>query len=235
MRLLITFEPLQSFSSDVVYKHTVQGFVYSLLKETELSSSHDRAGFKFFTFSDIFPLGDFNIGQERNILISSPRDEFIDTLLASLIHKETLLLGGNPVKIKRFKRINLKLTSRFTSASPIALYKSNRENIYYSFEKDRDLGFFLNRLKENALKKFNAFFGENYTLEGNIFDRLIFKKEVAIRNIKGGKEFLIIGSSWRLLQKLYIHEYERKFYQFIMDCGLGEKNSLGFGFVNPVR
>jgi len=64
---------------------------------------------------------------------------------------------------------------------------------------------------------------------------LRFNKEVAVKNVKGGKEFIIIGSVWYLLEKFEISEEMRRFYWFLMECGLGEKNSMGFGFVNPVR
>lgn len=115
------------------------------------------------------------------------------------------------------------------------LYKDNRRNLYYSFERDRNLDFFLTRLKDNTLKKYNAFYEEALTLEENLFDRLIFKRDVAVRNIKGSSEFIIIGSVWRLLEKFRILREQRKLYAFLMDCGLGEKNSMGFGFVNPVK
>ena len=46
---------------------------------------------------------------------------------------------------------------------------------------------------------------------------------------------VIIGSVWYLLEKFEISEEMRRFYWFLMECGLGEKNSMGFGFVNPVR
>jgi len=48
-------------------------------------------------------------------------------------------------------------------------------------------------------------------------------------------KFLIFGSLFDLLEKSYIENKERKFYKFLLDCGLGEKNSLGFGFVNPIK
>jgi CRISPR-associated endoribonuclease Cas6 len=37
------------------------------------------------------------------------------------------------------------------------------------------------------------------------------------------------------LEKEYVDKKERKFYKFLLDVGVGEKNSLGFGFVNPIK
>jgi CRISPR-associated endoribonuclease Cas6 len=93
----------------------------------------------------------------------------------------------------------------------------------------------LNRLKENALKKYRAYYNEDLEFEENIFDRMVFRKEVAVNIYKKGTRFVIIGSVWKMLEKFEIKPEYRKFYNFIMDCGLGEKNSLGFGFINPVK
>jgi CRISPR-associated endoribonuclease Cas6 len=89
-------------------------------------------------------------------------------------------------------------------------------------------------LKENAVKKYEAFYGENVRIEGQIFDRLRFNKEVAVKNVKSGREFIIIGSMWYLLELFELNDDLKQFYWFLMECGLGEKNSMGFGFVNPV-
>ena len=71
-------------------------------------------------------------------------------------------------------------------------------------------------------------------MEEDIFDLLQFKKEVAITVKKDNKSFIIIGTIWSLLEKRIPRGYG-KFYRFIFECGLGEKNSLGFGFLNNLR
>lgn len=234
MRLLLIFRPLQYAPYMTVNKHTVQGFIYSLLKDAKFVWCHDSNRFKFFCFSDIFPLGDFKPGEEKHLLISSPDKAFIDAIENALRARQIFKLGGHEIKIARYKIVQLKLGDRFISASPIVLYEDNFQNLYYSFERNSDLSFFLQRLKENAVKKYNAFYSEDYTLNENIFDRLIFRKETAVQIRKGDKEFIIIGSMWKLLEKFNIYK-KKKFYEFIMDCGLGEKNSLGFGFINPLK
>jgi len=209
--------------------------IYSLLKNTDLASYHDSSKFKFFCFSDIFPLGDFKPKVSKYLLISSPNDYLIDTLTKSLIYTDKVTLKGIEFKLENIKRFTPKVGNRWISGSPIVLYKDNRKNLYYSFERNGDLNFFLERIKENAIKKYNVFFDDKFTIDENVFDRLNFRKEVVVKDFKGGSEFIFIGSVWRLLEKFRINNEHRKFYNFIMECGLGEKNSLGFGFVNPMR
>ena len=235
MRLLLTFSPTSEFSYDCIDKHTIQGLIYSLLGDSEYGAYHDLKRFKFFTFSDIFPIGDFTIAENKNLLISSPDPRFIRSIEDGLKGRDTLKLGNYSVWIKGYRIINLGLMNRFISASPIVLYKDNKSNLYFSFERDKNLDFFLERLKENAIKKYNAFYSTDFTLKENIFDRLKFRKEVAVKLRKKNEEFIIIGSVWKLLEKFKISGENRKFYRFIMDSGLGEKNSLGFGFINPMR
>ncbi|MEM4347168.1 MAG: CRISPR-associated endoribonuclease Cas6 [Candidatus Altiarchaeota archaeon] len=237
MRLIITFEPLEDFSYEEISKHMVQGFIYSLLKtkDNDFSKIHDSKKFKFFCFSDIFPVSDFKNEEAKMLLVSSPNKNFIKALAESLRCAEVLKLGSHEIYVKDIKEVNLKLKNRFISGSPIVLYKDNKKNLYYSFKRDRNVEFFIKRLEENAVKKFNAFYSDNYSLEERIFDKLKFKKEVSIENVKNNRKFIIIGSVWSLLEKFHIKREDRKFYEFIMDCGLGEKNSFGFGFINPIR
>ncbi len=235
MRILLRFRPLESFSFDEVCKHTLQGFIYSALKESSYSSLHDTSSFKFFCFSDIFPSGDYREDEDKNLIISSPDPHFINTLYKSLNEKKEFRLKTHKVKIEDLKKFYVSLKNSFISGSPIVLYKDNKMNIYYSFKRDGDLDFFHQRLKDNAVKKYNAYYNSDFQLEGDLFDNMEFKKEVAVRNFKGGKEFIVIGNVWSLLERSSISKGEKAFYNFIMECGLGEKNSMGFGFVNPLK
>ncbi|HIE33595.1 MAG TPA: CRISPR-associated endoribonuclease Cas6 [Candidatus Altiarchaeales archaeon] len=234
MRLLIKFSPREEFSYDDVDKHMIQSVIYSLLRNTKYESIHNIKKFKFFTFSDIFPPTDFKPNENKNLLISSPDSDFIKSIGDNLKENPILRFGNHIIDIQEHKMVNPRLKNRFISSSPLVLYKNSRKNIYFSFKRDNDLSFFLERLKDNALKKYNAFYSTNYELKENIFDRIKLRKEAVVKIRKGSKEFIIIGSVWKLLEKFDISK-NRKFYKFIMDCGLGEKNSLGFGFVNPVR
>lgn len=45
-------------------------------------------------------------------------------------------------------------------------------------------------------------------------------------------DVIVIGSLWELGFSQYIDE---SLQIFVLDCGLGERNSLGFGFVNELN
>ncbi len=235
MRLKLDIISEEDFSYQDINKHMIQGMIYSYLWDTEYEKMHEEKKFKFFSFSDIFPPTDFKKGEEKNLIISSPNKKFIEVLYQKMKDENYIYFGNKGFMIKKISKFNLPLRRKFITGSPIVLYQDNRENLYFSFERNPDLSFFLERLKNNALKKYNAFYGETMVLEETIFDKIIFGREVVVPLKKGKNKFLIIGTTWKRLEKFKYNRDERKLYRFIMDCGLGEKNSLGFGFLNPVR
>jgi len=218
-------------------KHAVQGFIYNMLRGTEYEDRHNRRGFKFFTFSDVFR----DSKGYYSLLIASPDSGFINALYLSLKDRDHVYIGKDEIKLVEVKKFKLKLKRAFQTGSPVVIYKDSRKNEYFKLHEHRDLLFFLQRLKENAEKKFNSFYGDEFHLEGLIFDRVIpkvrknGKVDVYVKVVKNGVPFPVIGTNWELLEKERIKPEERRFYRFIMDCGLGEKNSLGFGFLNPIK
>ncbi|MDR3223494.1 MAG: CRISPR-associated endoribonuclease Cas6 [Methanobrevibacter sp.] len=229
----MTFQSLTDFEYTKINKYTIQGFIYGLLKDTEFSTYHDIKGFKFFNFSNIFPLNDFNKEQAKKIIISSPNKRFIKSLHNSLKKIDSFSLSNYKMLIKNLKLFNSENNSKFISSTPIVLFQDNQSNTYFSFEKNPDFEFFFNRLKNNALKKYNAYYNDEFYMDGALFDSFEFSREVSVRIVKNENKFIIIGSLWKYLEKSN-NDYV-KFYKFLLDCGLGEKNSLGFGMINNLR
>lgn len=243
MRLFLKLKSTGNASESSISKYTIQGMLYSSLGETRFSSLHDQKGFKFFTFSDLFPSGDFKENVFKNLIVSSPNKELIEAWYTYFISKKYVYLSNLPLEIIEVSKFEIEPSENYESGSPIVLFKNKYENTYFSFKRGDSLQYFLSRLKENALKKFNAYYNDQYSFEEPIFNRLILKKEIVIQNkIKlsnkgqnSEKVPLIVGTVWLQLGKDTIEKDEKKLYRFIMDCGLGEKNSLGFGFINPKR
>ena len=232
MRILLKFRAEDNIEYDYINKHTLQGLIYSLLNNTPFENYHNMKGFKYFSFSNIFPVSNLKKGESKNIIISSPKQGFINILSKELKNKNYFYLGKYKMKIEQIKVFQPKFNRRFITSTPIVLFENNVNNHYYSLKNSNDFSFFLERVKDNALKKYNSYYGENYHFDGNIFDRFEYNREVAIRVKKEDKMFIIIGTLWKNLEKFNMDN--KKFYNFIMDCGLGEKNSLGFGMVNPM-
>lgn len=224
--------PLDAFN-----KHFFQSVLYSRLISDGEERIHEGNQFRFFCFSDFFPSGPMPRGKKKNILISSPDKKLVGKIAKVLTEDSTLYLKDQRLDIASVKSFgNFKVPDEFETGSPIVLYQDNRKGEFFSIKDGGNLSFFMERIKENAVKKYKQFTGKDpLYINGPLFDGLVFKKEVSVKVDHRNGNFFIIGSLWKRLKINQSRKIDYSFYNFLMDCGIGEKNSLGFGFLNPVR
>lgn len=77
MRLLLSLKSIDTEQrQETDYHYQLQSFIYSLLENSvQFSQLHDKKGYKFFCFSNIFsPSGSNDNTDIRYVIISSPRD-----------------------------------------------------------------------------------------------------------------------------------------------------------------
>ena len=101
MRLLLKFYNKKKINPFKISKFRIQGFIYSLLKDSRYNFLHDMNGFKFFCFSNIFM-----IKNEYNLIISSPSSKLIKTLYYKLKTIDNILLGDEKYVLINSKLIN---------------------------------------------------------------------------------------------------------------------------------
>jgi len=253
MRILLSLSPTKKFVYDLKYYYKTQGFIYSLLKNSEFSILHDKKSYKFFCFSNIFPIRDFKEKDERYILISSPNENLIKVLtekLKEIMEKEIYIhIGEMEFKISHIKILKLKLNSkncRLISATPIIIRipEKNYEkyNIPKEYRKRRFVYWrpqysfeaFVKQLEENLIKKYEEFYKKSIEID-RIFEMFRFLKGPIVSHvIINGKEQKFIGSIWEFWFS-YLNEKQKKMLEFGIDAGFGERNSLGFGFMNIIN
>jgi CRISPR-associated endoribonuclease Cas6 len=105
-----------------------------------------------------------------------------------------------------------------------------RDYAYVYWRKEYTPTAFIKQLEDNLAKKYMEYSGmkvESFPL----FERLRFRKQVAVPLQMRSEETTVIGTLWDFhIQAL--NDLKRDILQFGLDAGLGEMNSLGFGFVN---
>ncbi|NJE10062.1 CRISPR-associated endoribonuclease Cas6 [Thermococcus sp. MAR1] len=238
MRLILKLLPEQSAPPNTVDRHHVQAMIYSHLMGTQYDGVHNTSSFKFFTFSNLFPGLEIREDVPKNLIISSPDEDFIETLAEKLEPVERLYLGKIPFRVQSLKMFRLKPGKAFITDTPIVV--PGRFERFFTFYRDGDINYFIERLTKNALKKYGAFTGETIELNGPLFTKMVpYKRkkgwlDVYVRVHFSGHAKTIAGSLWKRLE-FNIEPSTRTFYSFLLDSGLGMLNSLGFGFVNPVR
>ncbi len=250
LRVLVEFEALSSFPYDLAYHHNLQGFIYALLRGTRHAGLHDKDGYRLFSFSNLIPPSPMvKEGSRRSLLIASPEGDFIGTLcegLTRLVGQE-VRIGKMRFRLREFKPFHARLPDdgfgEFTlsAGTPIVVRIPRYRYQEYGIEPKKNYEYaywrkeytptpFIKQLEENLAKKYSEYTGE-WSEPSPIFNRLRFKKQVAVPLLMKGKESTVIGTLWEFhLQPL--NDLKRDVLQFGLDAGFGEMNSLGFGFMN---
>jgi len=250
MRLLLKLRATKDQAYDIRYHHKLQGFIYSLLNGTPYLKLHDKRGYKFFCFSNIFPPEDVKAGTTRNLIISSPDSGMINAIEKNLgklrEEGEPINVGEMSFKVDSISRLEPKIKSSCTliTGTPVVI-RISRENYekygikppndydYVYWKKRYSFEAFIKQLEDNLFKKYNEFYG--VALEKiPLFEQFMFKKQVCNHVELGGKEVKVVGSIWEFPFS-HLNKDQRRILHFGFECGFGELNSLGFGFMNVVR
>ncbi|RLI19646.1 CRISPR-associated endoribonuclease Cas6 [Candidatus Bathyarchaeota archaeon] len=245
MRLLVEVKALCDAVYDLKYHHKLQGFLYRLLKDTAYSNLHDRRGYKFFSFSNIFPPEDMREGDVRRFLIASPDPALIETFREQLAHVDRVNVGDMSFSLQRVSVLRPRIGRSCTlvAATPIIVRIPKANYRKYGIEPPKDYPYvywrkrypfeaFIKQLEDNLIKKFKAFHGE--AIEPTpIFEEFVFRKQVCNHIIVKGREVKVFGSLWTFIFK-NLYKDKRRIIQFGLETGFGELNSLGFGFINPI-
>jgi len=258
MRVLIKLRAAKNQSYEMLYHHKLQGFVYGLLRDSGFEEVHDKTGYKFFCFSNIFPIKDnMNAGEAYNLIISAPNANLIsaiaNTLEKVLVDAErnrevaNINIGEMLFEVVGFKKLEIELKEKdlkVLTATPIIIRIPERKYEQYGIpEEERKARYvywrpkyrydtFLKQLNDNLIKKFNDFY-DTKLREYELFERFTFRRTTATKVVIDNKEYVLIGSMWKFKWK-YMNVIQRKILEFGLDTGFGERNSLGFGFVNKV-
>lgn len=247
-RLLVKLRATERSTFDREYHKDLQGLVYSLLRGSSDYNVHDKPGYKFFSFSEVFPFGDLRKGDIRNWVIASPNAGFIFYLKEQLEYLQNVRIGAMQFKVESCNFVEVRLAKdrpvSLITGSPIAtripMYRfeeANALNLVNGYGSSywrctHPVELFINQLEANLRKKYSAYTGTKAAKDDQetepIFYSSRFLKQVAIEvPITSDYRQTVIGSKW-----LFRFAAGSNLVRFALDVGLGEHNSLGFGFMN---
>ncbi|MEW6592624.1 MAG: CRISPR-associated endoribonuclease Cas6 [Candidatus Hadarchaeota archaeon] len=258
MRLLLRLRAAKDQAYDMKYHHKLQGFIYGLLEGTPYVKLHDRRGYKFFCFSNIFPSRgekrdpseDMKKGETRNLLISSPEVGLIAAMNDRLnqIGEEGALVnvGEMSFVLESVQVVEPMIgqSCRLITGTPIVLRIPRKRYEEYGIEPPKDYEYvywrpghpfepFVKQLEDNLFKKYREFYGKGME-ESSVFEQFEFRREVPARVVLKEGEVTYIGSLWEFSFG-YLEGKLQELVGFGLDAGFGELNSLGFGFMNATR
>lgn len=238
MRILINLKSKEDYSQEHYY-HEIQGFLYSLVRDTELDDLHNVMNTKFFSFSNIFPIGDIKKGDRRKLIIATPDIEIYEHFINSLT-----TLKGSDIRIGKYNLIlescdyltpKLRPGDIIETATPIIIRLSKEYDEEFWQPKKYKGELFFKQLETNLRKKYNLFFNQK---EDGVFDierdlgNKYYKRTVIPHVRKQHRTFTVLGTTWSFTISRYISNEALNFLDFAFESGFGEMNSMGFGFMN---
>jgi CRISPR-associated endoribonuclease Cas6 len=273
MRILVRLDPAEEYPMEGDHHYHLQGWLYSLMREAERTEVHDRMGYRYFCFSNLFPYSPKMVpGREVNLLVSSPDLELAQGLSTALTAR---IRAGGETTVMKIGQLKFLLRSfegpfflpelrsleplKLRSSTPIIIRIPERRYADYGIRSERPYTFwrdtialeaFVKQLRDNMEKKLIHYRdperGVGYPAAPVPFEekRIVtplpevvsyrFMRTVSKPITVKGETQLVIGSIWEL-EFAPQTEVEASNLEFAVESGFGERNSLGFGFMNLAR
>jgi len=240
MRLKIS---LSSRSSNYLipynYNHILSAIIYRKIADLDLASKlHFSRDFKFFTFSQIYAPdwrrtknGIISRDGKLEFYISSPNDDLIKSLVEGHLENSEVNFKGDKLlveQIELLKKPLFKENMKMKTMSPVMARIKREVN---GKLKIWDLGpgdeRFYESVQKNLINKYVSFYGD---FDGDRWVKIRPDMKSAKR-----RRIEVKGNYHRGYMMDFEIEANQRLLEFAYDCGLGEKNSMGFGMVELVN
>lgn len=238
---------LQNQSGEVLfpfnYSHIITSLIYNNLFIAGIELDfHDSKDFKFFTFSNIL-FSKFEVTKEGfnsidgtiNFQISSPDLKLLRKIIDGFIKNNPVTIKGNEFDLTNIVMLKEpKFTDKmeFRTMSPIVVNSHKQINgEMRRWDLSPDDENFFPFIERNLIKKYNQFFNEELTEDSiSVSSNMknVKKKRVMIKRNRVQQHYVCYMMDITL-------EGDPKVIKFAYDCGLSNKNSIGFGMIKVVK
>lgn len=220
----------------------LSAIIYNQITDSELANElHSSNSFKFFTFSQIFiperEISDEGIISKNGYMsftISSPDDFLLKNIIQGSLDQTEINFIGQKWLIERmelFDNPDFSNKMKFKTLSPVTVkIKKEIDGKLKTFDLAPGEEFF-HQLEKNLIKKYCKF----NNLENT-------DKEIKISSESGeykNKRIRIGNGSQTTYHRAYMMDFilegDVDLIKFAYDCGLGEKNSMGFGMLRMME
>ncbi len=253
MRILIDLSARADTAYDNSYHHKLRGRIWRALEGTEYDKIHDKNQPKPVTYSNPFPPGDMQEGDERTLLIASPDEELLAHVAADLKDGRELNIGEMPFTVESLSPLSPDVgepgtSGTLESGTGVLVRIPPWRFDEYGIDSDHDqaefwrpehtMEPFVNQMEANLDQKHDLYCPDYLPgpsdVDGDLFDgyELIKTFALPVTPTQGEQETWVL-SKWRLDYTVR-DDNHRRHLNLLLDVGLGERNSLGFGFVNRV-
>lgn len=236
MRIRIVLD-LTNVALSVDYRSSLIGLIYNMLPiDDETIDLHDNGKiienrkYKLFTFSEIYGPSIYDKEHKKIIYngngcfdVTSFHENILLNVINYLDNNHQILIQNQVINVIKYDILNDMPTKdtikTYYTLSPITIYKTeNSHQIFYQPDRDE----FKELIISNLSRKYYLCYKTNMpNVEISKIEN-VKKKIIKFRNI--------IYESYHL--KITFVNLTKEVQNVIMTCGLGPKNSVGFGMVS---
>lgn len=255
MRVLIDLIASKDQTIEKMQYHKLQGFVYkNLINSSPFRELHDLKTYKYYCYSNIFPPSSTKKGERRFLIFSSPNKYLVDSIFSTIgqyiENKNTINIGDMsfvPSSARLLKKntyfankslvvtstpITVRLPEKCYSQYFIPSTMQKPKFIYWRSNLSSSI--LIKLLEDNIKKKYEHFFDIKLDNDFSFISEFELLKETIIHLPVSNSTIKIPASFWKF-QFDTSNRKNQDIFNFILDCGLGERNSYGFGFLNMLK
>ncbi len=251
MRLLTRLRARADTVYDDTYHHKLRGRIWDALKDTEFDTRHDEGEPSGLCFSNPFPPRDMQEGDRRTLLVAASARDLLGAIADDLDENRELNIGEMPFEVTNISLLAPDVGEPGTRGVletgtgvlvRIPPWKCDEYGIETDgenptfWEPEHTLEPLKAQLENNLDQKHDLFCpddlpGPSDRPEG-LFDSYELIKTFALPvTVTQGVEMTYILSKWRFGYEVR-DEHHRRHLNLALDTGIGERNTLGFGFLN---
>ena len=252
VRVLARLRVRADAAYDNAYHHKLRGRLWRALEGTAFDEDHDGNDPPGFTYSNPFPPSDMEKGDDRTLLVASPHEELLSHVARDLRSEPELNVGEMPYRVEDLSALAPDVGEPGSSGTietgtgvlvRIPPWRCEEYGIDHPggdtvvfWRPEHTMKPFRNQVVANLDRKHGLFAPEHLPgpsdRDGELFDSYELIKTFALPvTVTEGEEMTYIVSKWRLGYRVR-DDHHRRHLNLALDCGIGERNSLGFGFVN---
>lgn len=251
MRLLVRLHARRNTVYDNTYHHKARGRIWRALRDTRFEDKHDTDESTGFCYSNPFPPGNIEEGDSRTFLVSAPQEELLTAIAEDLNNDREFNIGEMPFRVTDMSVLAPDVGEPGTSGTietgtgVVVRIPPWRFDDYGIDPEGDDFAFwrpkytvepFKRQLHNNLDKKHSQFCREDLPgptdVEGKLFDEYELLKTYALPvTVAEGETLTYVVSKWRFDYRVR-DDHHRRHLNLALDTGIGERNSLGFGFCN---